>query len=157
MKKITKLTVLGLFLICSLCVFAQEKKISVGLGLEFDMDSRHDFAGGAVLDSNYNLPNYLALGFTFAASYNFSNFVSIEPIILLRRYFSKNDHLGFFGEIDAGAFIYFEDGETTTFMPEAGLRGGYRHKFGKSFYVEPYGRLGYPFAFGIGVLLGILF
>jgi len=38
-----------------------------------------------------------------------------------------------------------------------GLRGGYRFTLASHFYVEPYGRIGYPFAFGIGALAGLMF
>jgi hypothetical protein len=35
------------------------------------------------------------------------------------------------------------------------LRGGYRMPVGSLWYIEPYGRGGYPFVFGIGVMAGV--
>ena len=140
----------------ALCAFAQEKKMSAGLGLEWNMNSRHNFAGGANLGFYYNLPGYLALGLSVTGSSNFSEFHVIEPTLLARYYFLRNGYEGFFAQADIGPFIILEDGKTS-FLPEAGLRGGYRLSLGSSFYVEPYGRLGYPFAFGVGAMAGIYF
>jgi hypothetical protein len=67
-----------------LCSFAQEKKMAVGLGAEWNMASRHDFAGGAVLNFLYNLPGSSALGLSFTGSMNFNNIYVLEPAFLLR-------------------------------------------------------------------------
>jgi len=145
-----------LFFCYDLCVFAQnENKMAIGLGPEWNMNSRHNFAGGVALDFNYNLPYLFATGLSVAASYNFKGITVLEGVALLRRYFSLNDHTGFFAQIDLGTFILFEGGETTP-MFLGGLRGGFCLPLGK-FFIEPYGRLGYPFAFGVGVLAGIRF
>jgi hypothetical protein len=102
------------------------------------------------------LPGYTALGFTITGSTNFSGYHVIEPTALLRFYILKNSYTGFFGQIDAGPFIIQEDGKTR-YMLEGGCRVGYRLPLSTSVYVEPYGRLGYPFAFGIGAMAGIYF
>ena len=151
-----KLFVVMLFLTFSLAVFPQEKKMAAGLGLEWNMNSRHNFAGGAVLGFDFNLPRFFALGLTATGSTNFFGFNSIEGTALLRYYFLRKGYTGFFGQADAGIFVFFEDGDVTP-MPEFGLRGGYRLPLGTLFYLEPYGRLGYPFAFGIGLMAGIYF
>jgi len=152
-----KWMLLGLFLsgIC-LCAFAQEKKISTGLGAEWNMASRHDFAGGAVLNFLYNLPGSTSLGLSFTASMNFNNIYVLEPAFLARQYFLQDKHSGFFVQFDVGAFIAFEEKGTTP-MIKSGLGSGYRLPLGSFFYIEPYGRAGYPFAFGLGAMAGICF
>ena len=134
--------------------FAQDKKAALGLGVEWNMNSRENFAGGAALGFNYNLPYALAAGLTISGSSNFFGIAVVETAALLRRYFPGNEHYGFFAQADVGLFLILEDGETTPLFL-GGLRGGYRLPLGSSWYIEPYGRLGYPFAFGIGVSGGL--
>ena len=158
MKKI--LLALAL-LACSTFLIAQQKtggkgSVNAGLGPEFNMDSRHNFAGGAAFSFDYGLTNDYALGFTVTGSSNFINFNTIEPLILFRRYMQDKEGSRLFLQLDAGVFIIFEDGDVIP-MADAGLRGGVRIPFGPHFYLEPYGRLGYPFAFGIGAMAGIGF
>jgi hypothetical protein len=154
MKKWILLVVLvpGIYL----CAFAQEKKMSLGVGAEWNMASRHDFAGGAVLNFLYNLPGATSLGLSFTGSMNFNNIYVLEPAFLVRKYFSQDIHSGFFVQFNTGAFIALEEKGITT-MVMSGLAAGYRAQLGSSFYIEPYGRLGYPFAFGLGVMAGICF
>jgi len=165
--KLTEL-ILALMLINSFCAFAEdgptqeesahserdEKKFAVGLGLEFNMNSPKRYAGGVVLGFDYNLPYFLAVGFTAAYSNNFFGFSVMEPAALFRWYFLGKKYTGFFAQADIGASLIFERGALIP-MFLGGLRGGYRFPLGSSFYVEPFGRLGYPFAFGIGVIAGI--
>ena len=147
-----------LFLLCALCAFAQEKKMATGLGLEWNMNSRHNFAGGTILSFDYNLPGYFAaVGFTVGGSSNFSGFEVLEPAVLLRYYILNDGYSGFFTQLDAGTFIIFEDGEDTEYRPLLGIRGGYRLLLDSPFYIEPFGRLGIPFAFGVGAVAGIRF
>jgi len=120
------------------------------------MNARENFAGGAALAFDYALPFSFAIGVSFTASNNFSGIAVMEPAALLRRYFSKNGNSGLFLQADAGAFLIFEDGKIIPLFM-GGLRGGFRLPLKSSFYIEPYGRAGYPFVFGIGVLTGIRF
>jgi len=144
--------VLGLYL----CAFAQEKKISVGLGAEWNMNSPSFFAVGAPLNLIFNLPGSTALGLSFTGSMNFAGIYVLEPAFLIRRYFSRDIHSGFFLQFDVGASIVMEETGITP-MINSGLGVGYRLPLGSAFYVEPYGRLGYPFAFGLGAMAGIRF
>jgi hypothetical protein len=119
------------------------------------MNSRENFAGGAALAFDYNLPRSFALGLNITASSNFSGITVIEPAALLRWYF-LGGHSGIFVQADGGAYLILED-EKFTAMFLGGLRCGFRLPVKSSFYLEPYGRIGYPFVFGIGVLTGIKF
>ena len=150
MKKFSLWAVLSLLA----AFFAQaEPKIALGIGPEWNMNSRRNFAGGLSASLDCKIAPDFAAGAVFTASHNFNGFTAIEPRALLRWYFLKSGGEGFFAQAEAGAFIFFEDGETTV-MPLGGLRGGYRKPLG-TFYIEPYGRLGYPFAFGVGILAGV--
>ena len=146
-----------LFLACFAAVFAQEKKMSTGIGFEWDMNSRHNFAGGALLTFDYKLPRFVTLGFMLEGSSNFSNMYVIEPAFLFRAYFLENEYRGLYFQSDLGVSFIFEDGEDLWIRPLAGAGTGYRFLLGSSFYVEPFGRLGFPFAFGLGVIGGLRF
>ncbi|WP_461257932.1 hypothetical protein [Treponema sp. R80B11-R83G3] len=153
MKKIILLAVLVL---AGMNLYAQENKAALGIGLEWNMNSRKDFGGGAAFGFDYTLPRSLALGLNFCASYNFTNAVVFEVADMIRWYFMGKGHTGFFLQADLGAFLMLEDGELSPYFL-GGLRGGYRLPLGSSFYLEPYGRIGYPFIFGIGVMTGYKF
>jgi hypothetical protein len=174
----------AIFLICGLCAFSQEaetgendqsehieqawlngqdgmgeKRVAIGLGLEqWNMNSRHNFAGGAVIGFDVDLPYYMATGATFTASHNFGNVVVLEPAALFRWYaigMKEEKPSGLFVQADVGAYIILEDGEVTPLF-SGGLRLGYRQLF-DSFYIEPYGRGGYPYMFGVGLAAGVKF
>ena len=128
--------------------------IGLGLGAEFNMNSREMFAGGALLNFDFNLPMApIAVGVTGTVSSNFGEGLVVEASALFRWYFLGKKWSGFFAQADVGAVFIFEEDETKP-MFMGGLRAGYRFPLGM-FYVEPYGRVGYPFMFGIGVLAGI--
>jgi hypothetical protein len=139
-----------------LCAFAREEKMSLGLGAEWNMASRHNFAGGAALNLIHNLPGSSALGLSFRGSMNFNNIYVLEPAFLIRHYFFQDTYSGFFLQFDVGAFIALEEKGITP-MIMSGLGAGFRLPLGKSFYIEPCGRLGYPFAFGLGAMAGFRF
>jgi len=155
-----RLFVFALILSCASGIFAQnetpDNNVAMGIGPEFNMNSRYNFAMGGVFGFDANLPHSLALGFTFTASYNFNGITVVEPAVLFRWYFLGTGHKGFFAQADMGGYLIFEDGDIKP-MVLGGLRGGYRFTPASHFYLEPYGRLGYPFAFGIGVMAGLRF
>jgi len=154
MKKVLALLLL---LGCVLAVnAAEEKKMSAGIGLEWNMDSRHNFAGGTLLTFDYKLPRFASLGFFLAGSSNFRNTHVIEPAFVFRAYLREYEFAGFFFQNELGISFITEDGDLTL-RPLVGFGAGYRFLLDQSFYVEPYGRLGYPFAFGLGVIGGIRF
>jgi hypothetical protein len=144
------------FLGVCLCAYAQEKKTSLSLGAEWNMDSRYDFAGGAAMNLLFNLPGSTSLGLSFTGSMNFNNIYVMEPAFLVRQYFSQDKHSGFFLQFNIGSFIALEEKGVTP-MIMSGLAAGFRIPLGSSFYFEPCGRLGYPFAFGLGFMTGIRF
>ena len=129
---------------------------AIGLGAEFNFNSRYNFAGGVALGIDVNLSHSLALGVTFTASYNFNKTIVMEPAALFRWYFPRQKaYAGFFVQADGGAFLVFEKGEVIPIYA-GGLRVGCRVPLG-SFYIEPYGRGGYPYVFGVGLAAGMRF
>jgi hypothetical protein len=136
--------------------FAQEKKMSAGLGLEWNMDSRHNFAGGTLLSFDYKRQRFVSLGFFVAGSSNFSDTHVIEPAFVFRAYYKEYEFAGLFFQSELGISFIHEDGERWT-LPLVGVGVGYRKLLGSLLYIEPYGRMGYPFAFGLGVIGGVRF
>jgi len=130
--------------------------MSAGLGAEWNMASRYDFAEGNILNFIFNLPGSSALGLSFRGSLNFNNIYVLEPAFLVRHYFLQDKHFGFFLQFDIGAFIALEEKGVTP-MIMSGLGAGFRLPLGRFFYIEPCGRLGYPFAFGLGAMAGFCF
>ena len=82
---------------------------------------------------------------------------SLEPAVLFHWYFLSREYTGWFAQAEAGALLILEDGEDIIPMISGGLRAGIRLPLGSLFFVEPFGRFGYPVGFGIGVMAGIRF
>jgi outer membrane protein OmpA-like peptidoglycan-associated protein len=128
--------------------------MALGLGLEWNMNSYNYFAGGAVLNFDYTLSRLFAVGFSVTASANLTAFTALEPAAMFRWYFWQKNNLNFFAQADAGVFLYMENEQTKPFFL-GGLRAGLRMPIGECFFIEPYARGGYPFAFGLGVAAGM--
>ena len=133
-----------------------DSKMAIGAGLEFNMNSRDNFAAGAVLAFDYNLFSSFAVGLNVSASNNFDGIFVIEPAALFRWYFLGGNGTGWFVQADAGAYLVFEDEDITPLFM-GGIRAGLRLPVSDMFFIEPFGRVGYPFMFGIGILAGIRF
>jgi len=149
--------ILFLLLVPGIYAVASDQKVSLGLSPEFNMNSRKNFAGGLGLHFDYNFPIAgvcFAAGAFVNASTNFSGFGIIEPAALFRWYFPGGGYAGGFLQADLGISLIPEDGEVIPLFL-GGIRGGYRFPIGEMMYVEPFGRFGYPFMFGIGVVAGL--
>ena len=156
-----KKMILVLLMFClAVVVFGDEvssnSKMAIGIGPEWNMNSRDNFAAGAVLTFDFNIGSSFAAGINASASYNFDGIFVIEPAVTFRWYFLGSDHTGWFVQADAGAYLVLEDGDIVPLFM-GGLRGGLRLPLGDRFFVEPFGRVGYPFMFGVGALAGIRF
>ena len=150
-----KFFIVSFLLFCCLFAYSEEKKTAIGLGIEVNMDSRHLFALGAVLGINYNITEMFAMGLSVEASTNFDHIRTIEPMANIRLYFYENNIGNFFGQVDMGAFFFYEDGYDVYPMPLFGVRAGFRRTLGPLFYLEPSFRAGYPFALGLELMAGI--
>jgi len=138
--------------------------LSVGLGPEFNMNSNENFAAGFIFCIDYKLPVpiiQLAAGLNFGFSSNFNGINVFEAAGLFRWYFLGIDFAGWFAQVDIGASMIFlrEDLEledpTDDYKLMTGLRVGFRLPLNSALYIEPYGRLGIPFAYGVGILAGV--
>ncbi|MDR0313634.1 MAG: hypothetical protein LBI14_08545 [Treponema sp.] len=136
-------------------LYAQEPTWAIGLGIEWNMNAREKYAGGAVLSFDYSFEQFFAAGFSITASSNFAGIIVIEPVIMFRLYFLESGYYGFFFQNEMGVYLVLENGLTPMF--DIGIRAGFRLPLGQRFYLEPYGRLGYPFAYGLGVMAGVRF
>jgi len=120
------------------------------------MNSRENFAAGLVFGFDFNLGSSFATGFNVTGSANFSGIVVLERAAMFRWYFLGRNHLGWFAQADAGTYLVFEDDNVKP-MFLGGLHCGIRLPLGASFFVEPFGRVGYPFMFGVGAVAGVRF
>jgi len=139
--------------------FQAQKVISAGIGPEFNMNSREGYAGGLSLSLDYQLPvsaAQLAAGLVVTGSYNFSDTFVLETTGMFRWYFLGVNHTGFFAQVDLGLHLISEQSVMAPGF-EGGLRAGFRMPLGEAFYIEPYGRFGYPYFMGAGVLAGMRF
>jgi len=136
----------------------REKLAALGLALEgWNFNSRQNFAGGAALAFDVDIPYFMATGISLTASHNFGDTIILEPAIFLRWYafgVMLQKHTGLFAQAEVGPFIGFEGDGLFPPMVTGGLRVGYRHLL-DSFYIEPYSRFGYPYVFGIGLAAGV--
>lgn len=152
-----KAIIAALLFACAFLVFAQEEnRFSFGIGPEWNMDSRMNFAGGLGASLDVHLDRSLVVGASYGISHNFGQTMVMEAYGIVRVYFPKGSYTGFFAQTDMGAFFLFEENETSI-LYLTGFRAGYRFTLGKRYYVEPYGRIGFPFMFGIGAMAGVTF
>jgi len=153
-----------IILVCFILLFGQagfaqsenHKAISVGLGPEFNMNARENFAGALSLSIDYQLPVQLAIGLSVIGSANFSETNVLEAAGIFRWYILGDNHTGLFVQTDLGLHLISERSVIKP-MFGGGLRAGYRLLLGESFYIEPYGRFGFPYFYGVGVLAGMPF
>jgi len=137
--------------------------LSAAAGFEMNMNSREGLGGAIALAADYQLPISglrLAAGLNITGSTNFSGTLVMEITAMARWYFLSAEHDGPFAQVDLGLHLITEkkDNRIENFaLFESGLRAGFRLPIGDSFYIEPYGRFGYPYFFGIGVLAGMRF
>lgn len=138
--------------------------LTIGIGPEFNMNSNENFAAGFIFCIDYKLPVpiiQLAAGLNFGFSSNFNGINVFEAAGLFRWYFLGIDFAGWFAQVDIGASMIFlrEDLEledpTDDYKLMTGLRVGFRLPLNSALYIEPYGRLGIPFAYGVGILAGV--
>ena len=141
--------------------FAQEDenttskyKAAIGFGLEMNMNSPENFAGGLLLNFDYNLPVPVfsfAVGANVTVSHNFKGITVLEISGMFRWYITGMGE-GWFAQANVGYNYSGIEGAPLSVIAEA--RGGIRLPMG-NFYIEPYGRLGYPVVWGAGIVGGI--
>ena len=129
--------------------------MGLGPGVEWNMNADRKYAFGAALGVDYNVFNSFAAGISLGVSNNFSALTAVEAAGTFRWYVFSENRTGVFAQADGGLFLYMEDVKVKP-MALGGLRVGFRLPLGAMFYIEPYARGGYPFAFSIGMSAGML-
>jgi len=127
----------------------------VGLGIEGNANTREGAALGGNLSGGADLDSQFSLGLKIAFSSNVDTVTTLESAAFFR-YYLPLKLKGFFAQAELGAAIYMEDDENyPAFL--AGLAFGWHYNIGKNLYIEPSIRGGYPFAWGVGFLVGLHF
>ena len=119
-----------------------------------NMNSPENFAGGLLLNFDYNLPIpafSFAAGANITVSHNFNGITVLEISGMFRWYITGTGE-GWFAQANVGYNYSGIEGAPLSVIAEA--RGGIRLPMG-NFYIEPYGRLGYPVVWGAGIVGGI--
>jgi len=148
------------FLIPIFCAFTQEEiaakyKTAIGLGMEMNMNSPENFAAGLALNFDYNLPiPIFAVGLNVTGSNNFADISVLELSGMFRWYLLSRESKGLFAQANLGYNYTDIEGAPVAVISE--LRGGIRFPLGR-FYLEPYGRAGYPVVWGVGAAFGMCF
>jgi hypothetical protein len=161
---VIKLSVLIIFFVLLLgggTVSAEEAPVSfrfsIGWGMEGNKNSEENAAIAGVLTNDFALNTRFSIGSRLGFSHNFANTGTLEAGIMFRVYFLLQNSSGPFIQADAGLSHIFrrhgaQDDMATKFLCGGTL--GWRFHLG-SFYFEPYGRGGYPFIWGGGLLMGL--
>ena len=170
---LVKFLLILMFFISVISIFADENETvdsgiaiknknhiaAIGIGPEWNMNSRKNFALGAVFGLDFYIGSLFAAGLNSTFSANFTGFYAIEPAAMFRWYFLGRKFPdkwfgGWFFQAEGGVFLIFDNNEFSL-KPLGGLRAGLRLPFGKMLYLEPFGRVGYPFMFGVGAAVGL--
>jgi hypothetical protein len=161
--KDVKLVVLGVFFLffAAGTVWAEGEQIpfrfSIGAGAEVNKNTVTDIAIGGVLTNDFAINSRFSTATKLAFSYNLEAVGTMEAEFGVRFYFLSWNSSGPFVQGHGGAsFIFWRNDihDEMFIEPIYGGTLGWRFHFG-SVYVEPYGRGGYPFLWGGGLIVGI--
>jgi len=131
-----------------------DDKFFVGLGPEFNENTRHGVAFGGVFHAGMNFTQRISFGVKVGCFYDFESIIAVDPSVFFRYYIPIIE--GLFVQAEAGSIIFFEDGESYPAVL-GGLAAGWHYNFGKKWYLEPFVRSGYPHLWGVGVVMGLRF
>jgi hypothetical protein len=154
----TKTLICFFFLLFSVgIVSAQEEPVpfrfSIGLGAEGNKNTPEKIAVAGVLTNDFAINSRLSIGSRLGFSHDLTDVGTLEAGIMFRVYFLLRNSSGPFIQADGGlSYSFLHDDMDTEFLYGGTL--GWRFRLG-SFYIEPYGRGGYPFVWGGGLVLGI--
>ena len=158
--------------ISGVSVFGQEHGLVFGLGTEVNGVS----LVGPRLGASFHIESRLNAGFALGARgtvsllntplvFDFGDpdyLMGFEAVVTPRFYLitpKTTRQFGFelFLEVDIGVLSVMRgfNGQNSRGSPEAGIAGGFRLLFGRLFYLEPFGRFGYPHIYGAGIMGGI--
>jgi len=129
--------------------------VFAGLGVEGNANTREGAAIGGNLSLGVNLDSQFSLGLKTAFSSNIDTITTLEQAAFFRYYVPVKLN-GLFAQVELGASIFFEDGNSyPAFL--GGVAFGWRCNVFQDWYIEPAVRFGYPFIWGLGLLAGLSF
>ena len=147
----------------ALPVFAEEdgkrEKFWISPGAEVAMFSISNVAYGGGLSLGYG--NRASIGLKAAWFFDGNNEVNTLELAFLFRWYFLNPSSRLFIQFNGGPAFFIKDDSlfdsSESGVISAGLAVGWRHLFGKYWFVEGSIRAGYPYIAGIGVYSGIQF
>jgi len=152
-----KLLVLCIFLSISAGLYAQVGNVFddffLSAGPELNANTREGAAIGGSVIFGTDFLKIFAGGLRVIISNNFGEITTIEPLLFFR-FYPPLGIKGLFAQLELGASLFLEGGGVYPAF-SAGLSAGWRFSLTEKFYIEPYIRGGYPFAWGIGITAGI--
>jgi hypothetical protein len=132
-------------------------RFSIGLGVEGNKNTKENAAVAGVLTNDFALNARFSIGSRLGFSYNFADLGTLEGGIMFRVYVLSGNSSGPFIQADGGvSYIFWRDDARDDMFTKFLYGGtlGWRFHIG-SFYIEPYGRGGYPFIWGGGLVMGM--
>lgn len=155
MKRIFLLLVVFTLLSTGLVCAQETRRISLGAGLEGNMNSRRNWAMGEMISFDYAINRSFSAGLKVAFSQNFGRVLTGESAAFFRWNITNFSSSLLFVQGDLGASFLAEDGRLHPVIM-GGISGGIRIPLA-NWYVEPYIRGGYPFIVGAGIIAGYRF
>ena len=124
----------------------------IGVGPELNADTREGVALGGAFQAGIDFTQPFALGLKAGFFNNFDTVTALEMLSIFRYYFPSKFR-GPFVQTELGAVIFYEFNKPyPAFM--GGLALGWRVNLGRIMYIEPSVKGGYPFAWGVGLMIG---
>jgi hypothetical protein len=132
-------------------------RFSIGWGIEGNKNTKENAAIAGVLTNDFALNARFSIGTRLGFSHNLSDTGTLEAEVMFRVYFFPRNSSGPFIQAGGGLSHIFRRDDTRDDMSTEFLYGGtlgWRFRLG-SVYFEPYGRGGYPFIWGGGLVMGV--
>ena len=131
------------------------ESVFIGIGPELNANTRQGAALGGAIAAGLDLNRNFATGIKTGFFYDFKTVTALETEGFFRYYIPLTIR-GLFIQAETGAVVFFEYGKPyPAFI--GSLAAGWRINIGSMGFLEPSIRSGYPFAWGLGLLGGIMF
>ncbi|MCL2834345.1 MAG: hypothetical protein FWD78_14325 [Treponema sp.] len=125
-----------------------------GIGPDINGHGRQDFAVGGDLLFGMDLNPQFSAGLRAGFYHDLYEVFSMEPQAFFR--YNLPFVKGLFVQAEAGCVVYLDYGSTYPAF-SGGLSAGWRLPISGNFYVEPAARFGYPYMWGINIMVEYIF
>jgi hypothetical protein len=141
---------------------ARDKPLSLGLGVEANMNAVHNVAAAAWFSAALDVDDFFNVGIKAGYSYDASDMGTLELAVLNRWYFIPPKKYRLFTQVELGADLIFHNGKILPLYNGkiarrpvllGGLAVGWRISF-RFGYLEPILRVGFPYIWGSGLGFG---